>query len=47
MSYNVYTAEYSGMPNHEAIFIETNPGVPRLTEAKVHNKDIKNRFGKH
>ncbi|KAL4783458.1 hypothetical protein BJX76DRAFT_348601 [Aspergillus varians] len=33
MSYNVYTAEYSGVPNHEAIFIEINPGVPRLADA--------------
>lgn len=26
MSYNVYTAQYQGKPNHVAIFVETDPG---------------------
>lgn len=33
MSFTVFTAEYAGVPNHEAIFIETNPAAPRMTEA--------------
>ncbi|PTU24701.1 hypothetical protein P175DRAFT_0497818 [Aspergillus ochraceoroseus IBT 24754] len=29
---SVYTAEYLGAPNHEAISIETNPTAPRMSE---------------
>ncbi|KAJ5346737.1 hypothetical protein N7541_009219 [Penicillium brevicompactum] len=32
MSFSVYTAEYLGAPNHEAIYIETNPTAPRTSE---------------
>lgn len=29
MSYDVYTAEYAGKPNHVAIYIEINPDLMR------------------
>lgn len=32
MSMNVYTAEYAGVANHDAIYIETNPTAPRTSE---------------
>jgi hypothetical protein len=32
MSFSVYTAEYLGAPNHKAIYIETNPTAPRMSE---------------
>ncbi|KAL3455590.1 hypothetical protein BJX64DRAFT_272106 [Aspergillus heterothallicus] len=31
MSYTVYTAEYIGSPNHEAIYIETDPAAPETS----------------
>ncbi|CAG8894386.1 unnamed protein product [Penicillium egyptiacum] len=32
MSFSVYTAEYLGAPNHEAIYIEINPTAPQMSE---------------
>jgi hypothetical protein len=32
MSYNVYTAEYVGKPNHVAIYIETNPNALQVAD---------------
>ena len=32
MSPNIYTVEYAGVPNHGAIYIETNPPATRMTE---------------
>ena len=32
MSYNVYTAEYIGNPNHVAIYIETNPNALQVAD---------------
>lgn len=32
MSLNIYTAEYASVPNHKAIYIETNPTAQRTSE---------------
>ncbi|KAB8257981.1 hypothetical protein BDV32DRAFT_77001 [Aspergillus pseudonomiae] len=32
MSYNVYTAQYAGKPNHVAIYIETNPNALQVAD---------------
>lgn len=32
MSFKVYTVEYIGVPNHEFIYIETDPNAPETSE---------------